>query len=353
MFAVRTPGGRRCPPSRPSRRGAFAALLAPALALAGCAAHPQSTLEPQSDYAQQVQDLFILTCVFAAFVFVVVAGLLLYAVLRYRGRPGDARPALLMGHRNLEIAWTAAPVIILLIIAVPTFRLIFSSGSPAPADAMQVTAIGHQWWFEFKYPEQGIVSPNELHLVVNRPVNIALQSADVMHSFWVPKLAGKRDMIPNHTNYLWFTPQQTATYYAECGEFCGIAHADMSFRVVVDTPEQFAAWVRDQQQVAQPATAQQQAGAKVFAQMTCNQCHSVGSQQAPGMGGVLGPNLSHVGSRLTLAAGVLPNNADSLHQWLSDPERVKPGNLMAKIVTPGMLSPQQISDLTAYLQSLK
>jgi cytochrome c oxidase subunit 2 len=199
-----------------------------------------------------------------------------------------------------------------------------------------------------------------MHIPVGRPVNVALQSDDVIHSFWVPKLAGKRDMIPNHTNYIWFTPQNTGTYYGQCAEFCGISHANMSFRVVVDTPAAFDAWIKAQQAPpATPATAQEKAGATAFTQATCGACHTIGGTTAPGfpVNGLVitGPNLSHVGSRTTLAAGLLANSTSDLERWLTDPGAVKPGNEMAAMIGPAhvMLSSQQVSDLTAYLESLK
>lgn len=346
---ARTGKPGRCGRPRLLWRSVLVALLA--LALAGCAAHPQTTLAPESDYANNIQNLFVFTCWAALVVFLVVAGALLVAIVRFRRKPGDGRPRLLMGNRNLEIGWTVAPVIVLTAIAIPTVALIFQSEGPAPAQSLQVTAVGHQWWFEFQYPDQQIVSANEMHIIVGRPVNVALKSADVMHSFWVPKLGGKRDMIPNHTNYLWFTPEKTDTYYAECAEFCGISHANMSFRVVVDTPAQFDAWVQEQHHVAAaPASPQAVAGAQDFMNLSCAGCHTISGTSAAG---VTGPNLTHLGSRGTLAAGTLPNNPANLAQWLADPDGIKPGNLMGKVVVPGMLNQTQITDLTAYLESLK
>lgn len=347
--------GSRPPASggwRAGRRRAYlpaASILA--LVLGGCAAHPQTTLSPESDYGQNIQNLFALTFWAAVGVFLVVGGMLVYAAIRFRGRPGDPRPPLLHGNRNLEIAWTAAPVVILMFIGVPTVGLIFQSGGDAPANALQVTAIGHQWWFEFKYPDQHVVTANEMHIPTGRAVNIALQSTDVIHSFWVPKLAGKRDMIPNHTNYIWFTPEKTGTYYGECAEFCGISHANMGFRLVVDTPADFAVWLSAQQRPAlAPGNAQAQAGAKTFLTAGCTGCHTIAGTNAKG---VIGPDLTHFGSRLTLAAGLLPNDAADLQHWLADPQGVKPGNLMANVVKPGSLTPQQIADLNVYLENLK
>jgi cytochrome c oxidase subunit 2 len=322
-----------------------------ALVLAGCAPHPQTTLAPESDYAQNIQNLFALTFWAAVGVFLIVGGMLVFAVIRFRGRPGDPRPALLPGHRNLEIAWTAAPVVILMFIGVPTVGLIFQSGGPAPSNAVQVTAIGHQWWFEFQYPDQHIVTANEMHIPTGRAVNIALKSADVIHSFWIPKLAGKRDMIPNHTNYIWFTPERTGIFYGECAEFCGISHANMGFRVVVDTPAAYAAWLAAQQRpAAAPSGAQAQAGAQTFLSSGCAGCHTIAGANAKG---TIGPNLTHVGSRLTLAAGLLPNDAADLQHWLANPGGIKPGNQMAQVVTPGMLTTQQQAELSAYLENLK
>ncbi len=330
------------------------------LLLAACDPHPQTTLSPESDYANNIQNLFVLTCWAGLVVFVLVEGAMIYAALRFRRKPGDPRPPLLPGNRVLEIAWTAAPVLILTVIGVPTIGLVFQSGGDAPSSALQVTAIGHQWWFEFQYPDQKIVTANEMHIPVGQPVNIALKSADVMHSLWIPKLAGKRDMIPNHTNYLWFTPQKMDTYYGECAEFCGVSHANMGFRVVVQSQADFDAWVKTQQQPAiAPSTPQQQAGQQVFSG-SCAVCHQVGATaprgfpdpQAPSVL-IIGPNLTHIASRSTIAAAMFPNDPTSLAQWLGDPPAEKPGNLMGLVIGHGVMQGQQLNDLVAYLDSLK
>ncbi len=328
------------------------------LFLAGCAAQPQNSLAPESDYSQNIQNLFALTFWAAVDVFLIVGGVLVYAAIRFRGRPGDPRPRLLQGNRSLEIAWTAVPIVILMFIGVPTVGLIFQSGGDAPANSLQVTAIGHQWWFEFKYPDQHVVTANEMHIPTGRAVNVALQSADVIHSFWVPKLAGKRDMIPNHTNYIWFTPEHTGTYFGQCAEFCGISHANMGFRVVVDSPADFAAWLAAQQRpAAAPSGAQLQAGATDFTSAGCAACHQIGATAPTGfpVNGltIIGPNLTHYGSRGTLAGGEMVNNAQDTSVWLADPDAVKPGNLMSTFIHKGQLPPQEVQDLTAYLESLQ
>ncbi len=327
-----------------------AALLAVPVLLAGCEQiHPQTTLSPRSDVGWDIQNLFMFIVAAAAVVFVVVEGALIYVALRYRRRPGQepGPPVGRHGSTRLEITWTALPVIILVVVAVPTVGTIFATAAPAPKDAVQMQVIGHQWWWEFRYPQLHIVTANELHLPVGRTANFALSSADVIHSFWVPKLAGKRDMFPNHVNNLWFTPSAVGDYPAQCAEFCGESHAYMQMRVVVDTPAGFDAWVRDQQARAMTvATGGARHGALVFSQSACASCHTIAGTPAVG---AVGPNLTHVASRSAIAGQLLANTPANLARWIFNSPSIKPGSHMP----PQNLSKGDLADIVAYLRSLK
>jgi cytochrome c oxidase subunit 2 len=251
------------------------------------------------------------------------------------------------GNTPLEIAWTIAPAVILAVIAVPTVAAIFRTYSTAPANALQVQVIGHQWWWEIQYPNDRVVTANEIHLPVNRPANFQLSSADVIHSFWVPRLAGKRDAVPGRVNQLWFTPNQADTYIGQCAEFCGTQHANMGFRVVVDPPETYQAWVQSQlAPPAQPAAGSLAAqGLDVYRASACVGCHTIQGVSE----GKVGPNLTHFGSRTTIGAGIMENNTNNLRRWLRNPGEHKPGVLM-----PANLVPEQgLEPMIAYLMSLK
>jgi cytochrome c oxidase subunit 2 len=223
------------------------ALLA---ALADCTSrYPQSSLAPKSDFARTLDNVFMHTVWWGLLVFVIVEGLLVFVILRYRQRGGEseARPEHVHGHTRLEIAWTVAPAVILAFIAVPTIRAIFLTQDITPRDGdLKVRVVGHQWWWEFQYPNLKVVTANELHLPAGKRAVFDLETADVIHSFWVPELGGKRDVIPRHVNHIWFTPDSPGEYTGQCAELCGYSHARMGFRVIVDSPQDFQAWVENQ-----------------------------------------------------------------------------------------------------------
>ncbi|MGH2350349.1 MAG: cytochrome c oxidase subunit II, partial [Chloroflexota bacterium] len=212
--------------------------------------------------------------------------------------------------------------------------------------------IGHQWWWEFQYPELGVTTANELHIPVGVPINLELESADVIHSFWVPHLAGKTDAIPGRVNRLWFLADEPGTYNGQCAEFCGIEHALMRMLVIAESQSEFDAWVRNERSIpafAATPTAQDSLvtrGAQLFANGVCITCHTIRGTAAQGK---VGPELTHVGSRQTIAANTLPNTPEGLERWLRNPQAVKPGNLMPNL----NLSDEDIDALVAYLQSLK
>ncbi len=325
-----------------------------AVAFTGCAIGngPQSVNRPAGDSMRKIWDLFLPIFWLSVVIFVLVTAILLFALWRFRQRPGEDRhPEQLHGNTRLEIAWTMAPAVILAIIAVPTLSLIFELDRKPGPEALTVRAIGHQWWWEFQYPELNVVTANELHLVVDRPVRIELHSVDVIHSFWVPRLAGKRDVIPGWNNVLTFTPQEVGVFPGQCAEFCGIQHANMKFTVVVQTQEEFDAWIRQQQQPAAevPADPLAAQGRELFLTPAnaCMGCHTVAGTEAQGK---VGPDLTHVGSRGIIAGGMLENTPENLARWLRNPQAVKPGN---KMVLPRQLTDQEIQALVAYLTSLK
>jgi cytochrome c oxidase subunit 2 len=315
---------------------------------------PQSTLHPAGDLGFEIDRLFRLIVWLAAGVFVIVEGLLIYVAIKYRARPGQPPPPRVHGHTLLEIGWTLAPAVILIIVAVPTIQTILRTDGPAPAGALEVSVIGHQWWWEYRYAESGVVTANELHLPVGRPVVLSMTSADVIHSFWAPRLGGKRDVIQGRTNRLRFTPDSVGVFLGQCAEFCGESHANMGLRVVVEDSASFAAWLVEQQRPPAPPdslSAAAREGLEAFrrirdpASNTCIICHAVQGVS----GGLMGPNLTHVGSRSRIAGDMLPNTAEGLARWLRDPIAVKPGS---KMPNPGLTEPE-IAALVAYLQSLR
>ncbi len=325
------------------------------IGLAGCQGpFPQSTFSPASEFGSDLSGLFVLIFWWAVAVFVVVEVGVVYVVIRFRARPGQADPTPVHGHTALEIAWTLAPAMIIVFIAVPTIQVIWKDAGVDTSNALQVEVVGHQWWWEFRYPEYGIVTANDLHLPQGRPVEVQLTSADVIHSFWLPRLAGKRDMILGRTNRLVFTPDSVGEFSGQCAEYCGVSHANMRFRVFIHAPGDFAAWVVDQ---GSPPAAEatltplQQQGLAAFravrspASNSCLACHAIQGVSF----GVLGPNLDHIGSRSRIGGGILDNTAENLAAWLRDPAALKPGSLMPTIG----LAEDEINALVAYLRSLR
>jgi cytochrome c oxidase subunit 2 len=315
---------------------------------------PQSALHPTSDFGYALDDLFRTIFWLALGVFVVVESLLLYVIIRYRARPGQPPPPRVHGNTLLETAWTLAPAVILVFVAVPTIQTVFRTDGSAPEGALEIDVIGHQWWWEYRYPDYGIVTANELHVPRGRPVVLKLTSADVIHSFWAPRIGGKRDAIPRRQNRLAFTADSMGVFMGQCAEFCGQSHARMGLRVVVQDSSDFAAWVVAQTASPVPEdslTELERAGFEEFrkirspASNSCIACHAVKGISA----GVLGPDLTHLASRSTIAAGVLANDSASLARWLRDPEAIKPGSKMPTIG----LSDDEIAALVAYLRRLR
>jgi cytochrome c oxidase subunit II len=327
----------------PVLRGA----LALTLALGGCAWDtPMSTVKPHSDYAHEILHVYgIITWVTLGIALIVGLGLA-WVLTRFHARPGAPMPVQTRGHTLLEMAWTIGPALVLLGIAVPTIQVIFRTQAAPPRDALEVTVRGYQWWWEFQYPSLKVVTANELHVPVGRPVALTLEGPDVIHSFWVPQLGGKRDVVPGRLNRLTFTAETPGEYRGQCAEFCGVSHANMGMRVIVDTDEAFARWVAAQKaESAEPAAGPAADGKAIFAGSACVGCHTIRGVSA----GTLGPDLTTFGSRHTLAAGILPTTVDNVAAWIKDPAAIKPS---AKMPALG-LTDEQARAVATYLIGLK
>jgi cytochrome c oxidase subunit 2 len=301
-----------------------------------------SIFAPVSPPAESIRNLSILVFAITGFIFLVVEGVLLYCLIRSRRRAaGDTtEPPQVYGSKPIEIAWTAAPALIVFILTLVTARSLWEVNIDPPASpkaneqALFITVVGRQWWWEYTYESYngktlGFTTANELHIPasepgVARPVYLSLKSTDVCHSFWVPRLAGKTDLIPGQTNSLWFQTEQTGLFLGQCAEFCGTQHANMLIRVVVDPPQDFDKWL-DHEAGPAPDDPAVVDGKESFLAQTCVNCHQVRGTPARG---TYAPDLTHLMSRRTLAAGMVPNTPDELRRWVDDPQQVKPGCLM-------------------------
>jgi cytochrome c oxidase subunit II len=354
------------------------ALFLLALVLGGCSSehYPQSTLFPRGDFAKIADDLLDTTVRWALLVFVLVEGVLLYAIFRFRGKPGDPEPHQTHGNTIVEVVWTVIPALILAAIAVPTVRAIFQTNAVPGKDALTIEVVGHQWWWEFRYPEFNLTTANELHVPMGRMVSLRMGSNDVIHSFWVPQFAAKRDVFPNRETRMWFTAQAEGEYPGQCAEFCGIQHGRMAYRIVAQKNEDFQAWVTHMQTLAAkpagastssagaaaptgaagapagataaaPAQGSQSEGEKLFTAKGCIACHSLVAVNAPK--GMVGPNLANVGARSYIAAGTLKNTDENLAHWIRDPQGIKKGVLMPNLG----VSEAEAQALAAYLRGHK
>jgi cytochrome c oxidase subunit 2 len=310
-----------------------------------------SVFAPVSTPAFMIRDLSWLVLAISAVIFAVVAALLIHVIIRFRAprEAADREPPQIYGSNAIELAWTVVPLLVVVVLFLATARTIFEiERARPPADALRITVVGHQWWWEFRYPDLGIVTANELHLPVSddgrrRPAVLRLESVDVAHSFWVPQLNGKTDVIPNHPTAMWVEPRRAGTYYGQCAEFCGTQHAHMLIRVIVHSARDFETWIAARRA---PSPEAAQAGRAVFLATACVNCHAVRGTPATG---TFGPDLTHLMSRATIGAGVAANTRDNLRRWISDPDHLKPGVLM-----PAMnLTDDQIDAVVTYLMTLR
>ncbi len=345
------------PGARPSFSGCwcfrFPRLSAPVASALACWAQTPVVFDPAAPPARSIRSLFFLVLAIAAAIFVLVGGSLLVFVARFRERKGeeDTEPPQLYGSQPIEVAWTFAPLLIVLVLCLVVVRSVFEMRpDPPAADGVRVRVVGHQWWWEFEYPEQGITTANELVIPVSegaeaRPIFLQLESADVIHSFWAPRLAGKTDLIPGKTNHMWIQADRVGTYVGRCAEYCGTQHANMLIRVEAVSPEAFAQWVRRQRTPARE-DASVAPGRRRFMQLACANCHTIRGTAAKGR---FGPDLTHLMSRETLAAGVMRNNRMNLTRWIADPAQDKAGCRM-----PDMrLSGEDIRQIADYLLTLE
>jgi cytochrome c oxidase subunit II len=310
-----------------------------------------SIFDPISTPAKTIHETSLLVLWISLGIFLVVAGLLIVTLIRFRQKPNDSEePPQIYGSNQIELAWTVLPILIVFVLILVTARTIADvQNARLPGSAVNVNVVGHQWWWEIRYPDLGIVTANELHVPVTdsknrRPSFLLLQSADVAHSFWIPQLAGKTDLIPNRNNRMWIEPLRTGTYLGNCAEYCGTQHARMLLRVVVHEPADFERWIASQKEppVVDPKV---KIGRDIFFSTSCINCHAVGGTNAEG---VFGPDLTHVMSRETLGSGVVPNTPENLRRWVRDPQTVKEGCLMPDM----QLSDQQLDQIVAFLLTL-
>ena len=358
----------RVPTRRSQRTRLLLGCALLALVAAGCAEDaPQDYLnDPAGNVAQKADGLWDLTCWIATVVFFLVEGLLVYTVIRFRHKPGrEARQ--FHGNTKVEVILTAIPALILAGIAVPTIRTI-TDLSAEPANALHIEVTAHRFWWEYRYPEEGFATANEMHIPVDRDVLVTLEGAttdpvtgedEVIHSFWSPRLAGKQDIIPGRTTTVRLHADAPDTYEGQCTEFCGLGHAYMRLVVVADPQDDYEQWVEDQKAAAaDPGAGSVGQGAKLFEQgefpngPACISCHALESTLAEDGGSpqpATGPNLAHFASRETFAGAIFENNTENLKRWLAGPADVKPGATMPDLG----LTNDQIDDLVAYLQSLE
>ena len=364
--------------------GLFSCLSLFSILFAACGENSPSILDTHGPIANSEGTVFWVILGIATFVFLAVEGALLFSIIRYRERPNMGNPRQIHGSTKLELLWTVIPTVFLVVILVFTIRGLLQvapEAEPADANKVTVTAIGHQWWWEFYYPQYNISTANTLEIPTNTVVHVNLFSNNVIHSFWIPQLAGKTDVVPGHNNTAWFKADDPGTYKGICAEYCGMQHANMKFNVKAVDPNTYMTWLHTQQQAAQsPAKSNAKFspadGLAVF-QQNCTSCHGIVGVDETKYNNIqancntnhdnasdcpLGPNLTHFGSRDMIAGGVLTNNKDqcspnnpnllqdcNLAKWLHNPQSIKPGNDMAI----GQLSNDQIRSLVAYLESLK
>ena len=306
-----------------------------------------SPFDPHSVGAQAISDLFILTLLLMGVILIIVTGLVLYIAFRYRSRSGEPEPQQVFGRRWLEITWTILPALLLAVLFGLTVRTMHVA-DPAVGDRQpDLVVTGYQWWWQVRYPSSGVVTANEIHIPVGRRLLLRLESVDVIHDFWVPQLGRKMDMVPGQANHIWLEADVPGVYLGACAEFCGAQHAWMRLRVIAQEAEAFEAWQQRQLQVpAAPGGGEAARGMQLFRESTCVNCHAIAGTGAEMH---IGPDLTHLASRDTLAAGALENTPGNLARWLANPQAVKPGNHMPDLQLPDA----DFRALAAYLEALQ
>jgi cytochrome c oxidase subunit 2 len=303
-------------------------------------------LNPDSAQARSIFDLGIVSGLILLSIFVIVAGIIVYALMRFRWREGEPDPYQLAGHKTVEIVWTAIPCAIVVALFALTARTMNLS-DPPPAPTPDLVLVGHQWWWEARYSKSGVVTANEIHIPVGKALSIQLEASDVLHEFWVPELARKITAVPGHPNHIWLQADKPGTYLGICSEFCGTQHAWMHFLIVVEPQADFESWEINQLQPAtNPVDIPAVKGLALFQQTSCVSCHAVNGTAADAH---VGPDLTHFASRRQLGASIADNRPENLRRWLADPQQVKPGVKMPTF----NFTDEQLTQLIAYLETLK
>jgi len=324
----------------------FGLVIGLVIALSGCQSSP-TFLNPASSISTHEANLYRTILIMALVVFVLVEGALVWILIRDRKRSDDGElPPQIFGNMRVEVVWTVVPILLVLSLFIMTVQTTNNVAVPdAQSSDLNLRVVGHQWWWEFDYLDLKIATANELHIPVGTTVQINLESRDVIHSFWVPQLSHKTDVVPGQHNTMWLKADEVGVYLGQCAEFCGIEHALMRFKVFVDSQEDFDAWVANQQQPAyQPQTEMEQAGYKELTG-ACETCHSIDPAEINSI--KKGPNLTHLLTRTTFAGGTFDLNEANLRSWLEDTEAMKPGNDMEV-----NMSSQKIDEIMAYLMHL-
>ena len=306
-----------------------------------------NALDPQSPLARAIYDLGIMSGIVFALIFVIVTGAIIYAILRFRARVGEPDPRQISGNRNVEIAWTIIPFLIVVFLLVMTLSAM-NRADPLSAPPPDLVVTGHQFWWQVDYPNSGVITANEIHIPTGKPLSVRLESKDVLHEFWVPKLTRKMSNVPGQPNHIWLQADKPGTYIGQCSEFCGTQHAWMRILVVAEEPAKFEEWERAQLQPSQsPTNDTISKGAALFKTSTCINCHAI--RGVVGADLRVAPDLTHVGSRRQLASGIIDNTPPNMRLWLKSPQHIKPGALMPDFT----LTDEQLDQLSAYLSSLR
>ena len=305
-----------------------------------------TSFSPGSSGVQAIDRLWIVSIAIFGLIFLCVTGLIVFSLMKYRWREGEPDPEQVAGIRTVEVIWTAIPfgiVILLFVLTVKTMGV----ADPPPAPTPDLVIIGHQWWWEARYPASGVITANEIHIPTGKPYSVRLDAADVLHEFWVAQLARKIITVPGHPNNIWLEADTPGRYPGSCSEFCGTEHAWMRFTVVAQPPAEFAAWEQAQLKPSiAPAAADATQGEQIFMQMSCVNCHAINGTASQAH---VGPDLTHLAGRGQIGAGILDNTPDNLRRWLRNPQLVKPGVEMPNFE----FTEDQVNELTAYLETLR
>jgi len=306
-----------------------------------------NALDPQSPLARAIYDLGIVSTIVFALIFVIVTGAITFSIFRFRTRPGELDPIQILGNRKVEIAWTIIPFLIVIFLFVITLSAM-NRADPPPAPSPDLVITGHQFWWEVDYPGSGVITANEIHIPTGKRLSVRLESKDVLHEFWVPKLTRKESNVPGQPNHIWLQADKPGDYIGQCSEFCGTQHAWMRILVVADEPAQFEQWQQAQHKPAQPPTNNAALkGQELFRTMSCINCHAINGVAGADLR--VAPDLTHVGSRKQLASGMIDNTPANMRLWLKSPQHIKPGALMPDFG----LTDEQLDQLATYLSTLK